>query len=201
MRRTACLVLILPALWGCAKKMAPSDPVQGGFIEYSDREAKESDTQRLMIRSGSLDLRVKNLDGARSSIEEIVEDVAGRIDSWSTRDDTWLEMNVRVPEPRLDETMERLSSLGKVVGRSLRSRDVTEEVIDLEARLRNLRALRDRLRSYLEQAENLEEILKVERELARVQTEIESIEGRLKLLKDQVAMSELNVTVRKKGWL
>ncbi len=129
-----------------------------------------------------------------------MESVVGRIDNWSTRDGTWLEMTLRVPEPRLDETMDRLADLGKVVGRSLRSRDVTEEVIDLEARLRNLQALRDRLRSYLGQALNLEEILKVERELARVQTEIESIEGRLKLLKSQVAMSELEVRVRKKGW-
>ena len=155
---------------------------------------------RVMIRSGSLDLRVKDLDDTKDRIEQIVDDVDGRIENWSLIDSKWLNMTLGVPEPRLDEAMERVAALGKVVGRSMRSRDVTEELIDLEARLKNLRALRDRLRTYLKQASNLEEILGVERELARVQSEIESIEARLKLLQDQIAMSELDVRVRRTKW-
>ena len=159
-----------------------------------------SENGRVMIRSGSLDLRVKDLDVTKTSIEKIVVDVDGRIDEWSSRDGDWLDMKVRVPEARLDATMDRISEIGKVTGRSSRSRDVTEELIDLEARLKNLQALRDRLRSYLDKTTKLEEILGVERELARVQSEIESLEAKLKVLKDQVAMSELDVRARKGKW-
>lgn len=155
----------------------------------------------MLIRSGSLSLRVKTPDAVRSSIEGVASDVGGRVQQWSSQDDKWLNMTLRVPEPKLDEAMDRIASLGKVVGRSLQSRDVTEDLIDLEARLRNLRALRDRLRSYLDQTRDLKEILEVERELARVQTELESLEAKLKVLQDRVAMSELDVHVSKKGWL
>ena len=82
----------------------------------------------------------------------------------------------------------------------LRSEDVTDTLIDLEARVKNLRALRDRLRSYLEKAANLPEILDVERELARVPSELESLETRLKLLQDRVAVAALTVDVSKSRW-
>ena len=156
-----------------------------------------ADQGRVLIRSGSLDLRAKDLEGTKRRVDQIVVDLDGRVQDWSLRDEKWLDMTLRVPAPRLDEAMDRLAALGKVTGRSMRARDVTEALIDLEARLHNLRALRDRLRSYLDKARNLDEILRVERELTRVQTEIESIEGRLKVLRDQVAMSELELRVRK----
>jgi ribosomal protein L29 len=160
-----------------------------------------SEQGRVLIRSGSLSLRVKAPDAIRPTIEKVALDVGGRVQSWSSNDDNWLTMKLRVPEPKLDEAMDRIAGLGKVVGRSLKSEDVTEELIDLEARLKNLRALRDRLRSYLDQAKDLKEILEVERELARVQTELESLEAKLKVLQDRVAMSELDVQVSKKSWL
>lgn len=156
-----------------------------------------ADQGRILIRSGSLDLRAKDLEATKTRIERITADLGGRVQDWSLRDGKWLDMTLRVPAKSLDEAMDRLATLGRVTGRSLRARDVTEALIDLEARLRNLKALRDRLRSYLDKASNLEEILKVERELARVQSEIESLEARLKILRDQVAMSELDVRVKK----
>ena len=179
---------------GCAYKTAPVTAAP------SDAYAR-SEHGRVMIRSGSLDLHAKDLDATKTAIEEIATDVQGRIEESSSQDGKWLNMTLRVPEARLDETMDRIASLGKVVARSLRSRDVTEELIDLEARLRNLQALRDRLRAYLERASNLEEILAVERELARVQSELESLDAKLKVLKDQIAMSELDIRVRKGKWL
>ncbi len=133
-------------------------------------------------------------------IEHAVTAVGGRVEKWSVQDGDWLYMTLRIPEPRLDEAMDLIADLGKVVRRSLESQDVTEELIDLEARLKNLRTLRDRLRDYLTQAKDLTEILAVERELARVQTELESLEAKLKVLRDQVSMSELRVHVSKKRW-
>ena len=193
--RIALCGMLGVAVVSCAhQKIMPTD----GFARMADKE--QASQGQVLIRSGSLDLRVKDLGASKQQVETIVADVQGRIQDWSLQDGKWLNMTLRVPEPRLDETMDRVGALGKVVGRSLRSRDVTEQLIDLEARLKNLRALRDRLRTYLDRAANLEEILAVERELARVQTEIESLEGKLKLLNEQVAMSELTLSARQSGW-
>jgi hypothetical protein len=186
-------ILVIACLTGCTyKKQMPVG---------APAPMRRADQRQVLIRSGSLDLRTQDLDVTKGKIEGIVHDMDGRVQDWSLENGKWLNMTLRVPEKRLDEAMDRVSTLGKVVGRSLRSRDVTEELIDLEARLRNLRALRDRLRSYLEKATNLEEILAVEKELARVQTEIEAMEAKLKVLNEQVAMSELDIRARHARWL
>ena len=172
-----------------AKKAPPS-------IVPSNTQAS-AEQGRVLVRSGSLRLRAKDLRMTKTQIDEIVRHVEGRVDEWSWQEDNWLNMSLRVPEGKLDEAMDRIGDLGRVVMRSLRSRDVTEDLIDLDVRLQNLKALRDRLRSYLGQASNLEEILGVERELARVQGEIELLEAKLKILRDQIAMSKLDVGVSK----
>ncbi len=191
--RLALFCLLITTTVGCASVQKSYAP---GAADAISRTAQE----RVLIRSGSLNLRVKVPESIRPNIEEIAADIGGRVQEWSSQEDKWLNMTLRVPEPRLDEAMDRIAKLGKVVGRSLQARDVTEQLIDLEARLKNLRALRDRLRSYLEQATNLSEILEVERELTRVQSEVEALEAKLKILKDRVSMSELVVRVSNKRW-
>ena len=181
-------LLILTTLLGCAKKPIPL---------VNSESTQRSVDGRALIRSGSLELRAKDLTAVKSEAERLVHEKQGWVDNWSLTNDRTLSMTLRVPEPALDETINLLSALGKVVSRSLRSQDVTEEMIDLEARLTNLEALRDRLRAYLDRASDLKEILEVERELVRVQTEIESIEGKLKALRSRVAMSELRLVAKK----
>jgi hypothetical protein len=189
--QTGVLVVLLTvtAMCACAKRPSPV-----GISEPTQRSADG----RTVIRSGSLELHARDLPHVKSEVERLVAEKRGWVDSWSLTDNRVLRMTLRVPEPTLEDTMEVVSSLGRVISRSLSSQDVTEEMIDLEARLSNLRALRDRLREYLNRAAELKDILEVERELTRVQTEIESIEARLKILKSKVAMSELKLWAKRK---
>jgi len=154
---------------------------------------------RVTIRSGGLDLRAKDLVAVKAEVNQRTSDAGGWVESWSLSNKR-LHMILRIPELELDRTMDALATLGKVTDRRIRSRDVTDELIDLEARLNNLTALRDRLRSYLKEATNLKEILEVERELARVQAEIESLEAKLDRLRSQVAMSELAFSAWRSKW-
>ena len=192
------IVLFSPS----CKKMPPVNysEYDGGIVDTESKRldgGNLTDPVRSVIRSGSLGLKAKDLDFVKKQVEAIVDDTRGRIDSWSTTDDRFLHMQLRIPEPRLDEAMDRIASLGKVTDRSLRSSDVTDQVIDLEARLANLIALRDRLRSYLDKAVDLKEILEVEKELTRVQTEVEILQRKLELLKAQIELSQLSLTVRR----
>jgi hypothetical protein len=71
---------------------------------------------------------------------------------------------------------------------------VTEQVVDLDARRKNLAAVRDRLRSLLERAANVGEMVAVERELARVQGDLDALDARLKHLRATTSLSEVTVT-------
>ena len=71
--------------------------------------------------------------------------------------------------------------------------DVTDEYVDLESRLRNLKATRDRIREFLDQAQNVEEALRVNEELKVVEAEIEAVQGRMNYLFDRAAFSTITV--------
>lgn len=107
------------------------------------------------------------------------------------------EATLRVPAASLPSLMESLSTVGRVTHRRVEMTDVTEATLDLQAALKNKRALRDRLRSLLDQATQVEDILKIEKELSRVQTELDQMEARLKSLSSQVSHSTLNLSIKR----
>ncbi|MFM7626383.1 MAG: DUF4349 domain-containing protein [Gammaproteobacteria bacterium] len=86
---------------------------------------------------------------------------------------------------------------GRVVSESTNSEDLTRQIVDTEARLRAQTALRDRLQELLRSRPGrLADLLEVERELARVQSEIDSVQSALAVMRTRVAMSELNLRYR-----
>jgi len=90
-----------------------------------------------------------------------------------------------------------VADMGVVINKDITARDVTEQYIDLKIRLSNAKALRQKLIALLDRAKNVKEALAVEKELARVRTEIETLEGRVKRMSNQVAYSTISVTFRK----
>jgi hypothetical protein len=102
----------------------------------------------------------------------------------------------RVPSSKFQATLDHVLTLGDVLHRDVSVRDVTEEFFDLQVRLRNLEAMRDRFEELLKRANKVEEALAVERELERVAGEIERLKGRIKLLKELVAFSTISVQFR-----
>lgn len=103
---------------------------------------------------------------------------------------------LRIPAARFDEVMPRLRQLGRVSSERVFTQDVTAEYIDLEARVSNLEEQERRVRSLLSMAKTVDEVLRIESELARIRTEIDSHKGRLRFLADQVAYSTINLSLR-----
>ncbi|MFQ5410699.1 MAG: DUF4349 domain-containing protein [Phycisphaerae bacterium] len=103
-------------------------------------------------------------------------------------------ISVRVPAARFHDAVSRVEGMGRVAHREVKAADVTEEYVDLEARLKNARAVRERLLALLEKAEDVKAALEVEKELMRVGEEIERIEAKLALLKNRVAYSTISIT-------
>jgi hypothetical protein len=102
---------------------------------------------------------------------------------------------MRVPQPQFFTALERLESLGEVQGRNVGSQDVSEQFIDLEARLKSAQRQEQSLLSLLQKAQNVTEILTIERELTRIRGEIERVQGQLNFLQRRVELATITISL------
>jgi hypothetical protein len=104
---------------------------------------------------------------------------------------------VRVPAMQFNQVMEEIRATGaRVTQEKTTGQDVTEEFIDLEARIKNQKALEAQFLEIMKRAGKVEDALEVQRQLADVRTEIEKLEGRKRFLENQASLSTINVTLQ-----
>jgi len=104
---------------------------------------------------------------------------------------------VRIPVAQFEAFLEAVSKLGVPEVRRQTAQDVTEEFVDLKARIANKKRLEDRIVELLETNDGkIKDVIEVERELARVRSEIEQMEGRLRYLTDRTEMTTVTITAR-----
>lgn len=151
---------------------------------------------RMLVRRGDLAAEVEDLTPPLVRSHSLTESLGGYIASES-RNDRSLNISMRVPEPKLDVALDSLSQFGTVKSRSVSSQDVTEESIDVEARIQSLTVERDQLRALLNRASGIPDIFTIERELARVQGDIDSLQHRLEHLRNTSTLAELNAEFSK----
>lgn len=215
------LMLIGSLLAGCAQQKTASLPNGGGAMGFLGREgapetlsaaAPVSDkgfqsnvpdvAQRLIIRNAEMEIVVDNPAQAADTIAKMAESLGGFVVSSKVYENTsengvklpYGSVTVRVPAAKFQEAMGQIEALAVRVDRKdVTGQDVTEEYVDLQARLKNLEAARDELQRLMNDATNTEDVLAVYRELNRVQGEIEQTKGRIKYLKTSAAMSAISV--------
>lgn len=187
------LVLITLLFSACAKKDVSVAKVGPGRM--ADMYSEQG---RLYAMTASQKVEVKELDPAVKDVELIVKKNNGHVQNQSVREDEQAHLILRVPPGQLLPTLDALASLGKEEHRYVASEDVTEKYIDTEARLKNAIALRDRLKALLNQAKDVKDVLEIEKELARVQGDIDSMDGRLKKLKEQVDYAVVDLTLNRR---
>jgi hypothetical protein len=153
--------------------------------------------QRMLVRRGDLSEEVEDLTPTLVRTHSLTTSLGGYIASES-RSDRSVNVSMRVPEPKLDVALDSLSQLGTVKSRRVSSQDVTEESIDVEARIKSLSAERDQLRALLDKAVTINDVFTIERELARVQGDIDSLQHRLEHLRNTSTLAELNAEFNKK---
>jgi Domain of unknown function (DUF4349) len=106
---------------------------------------------------------------------------------------------LRIPERSYAQAMDALSGLGRVEARKESGQDVSQELVDLEARARHLEAVERQLLVLLEQAENVSAALAVQQRLNEVQLELEQVRGRQAYLDDQVAFATISLAIHERG--
>jgi hypothetical protein len=191
----------------------PRAPIGGGTDDKGgeppdSRGAKQADpatpkpleprptVAQMLIYTADVGLQVEQ-GGFPSTIDRVVDLAIGMGGYVASHDNTTVQ--VRVPSLRFRDALKEIEKLGIVVNRSVNAQDVSEEFHDLEIRLKSLKATRDRLEQFLTRAKDIQEVLAVERELSRVNTEIDRIEGRMRYLAARAAFSTITVHLQPKA--
>ncbi|KPQ43810.1 MAG: hypothetical protein MPEBLZ_01620, partial [Candidatus Methanoperedens nitroreducens] len=155
--------------------------------------------ERKVISTATLTIEVASAQAAINDITNITLETGGFISSSSISDIGNNRKNghltARVPQKSFYSTIEKIDALGTEKYRQVSGQDVTEEFIDLGARLDNLQKQETRLQEILKMATTVKDIIEVEHELERVRGEVESLTGRLNYLNQSVEMSTITVTV------
>jgi len=172
---------------------APASPASPALLATNDVAASKSvpdspHSATMLIYTANITMAVYQVEAALQGVETAARDAGGYL---SARQDT--SITVRVPRDHFDDAIARIEKLGDVTHRDIKAQDVTDEFVDLQARLKNAYVMRDRLTELLARAA-VKEAIDIEKELGRVTEEIERMEGRMKLLRDQIAFSTITVS-------
>ena len=160
--------------------------------------ANASEYGLILIKTGSLNFAVKNFDTAYESIKTKIQNSNGYITSENSRGSKNTNLVIKVPVSdfhQLLELIEKEADQEYLVTKSVNSQDVTEEYIDVESRIKSKKAIETRYLEILTKARNVTEILKVEKELGKIRTEIEQSEGRLQYLRNRSNYSTISLTI------
>ena len=157
-----------------------------------------------MVKNGEIYVTVEDPIVAAGRVAGLVDELDGRVDSREQDAGTAgragsASMTVRVPASALDEAVDEIGALGDVVRYTESSEDVTDVVVDLDARIESAEASVDRVQEFLDRAADTTDLLATERELATRQAELESLRGQRAALADQVSMSTLYVSLTAPG--
>ena len=160
-------------------------------------QAQDVSQRRIIIRTVNMQLVVTDIVASLDQISEL----AKRFEGWVVSSDRSLTHHgaiaIRVPSDQLDDVILLLRGMAEEVESEIStSEDVTDEYVDIQSRLTNQQATESALLRLLDRAETVEEALNVQRELSKVQQEIERMEGRIKFLEETSAFSLVSVQLK-----
>lgn len=200
-----CVFLVTS--FGCARNEAPAVAPRAAEAGATPTLSPDSPVQearlageRKVIHRASLVLAaddvVQTADGAVSVAERAGGYVASRNDRHAGTQVTESAITLRVPASAFAAVLDQLKESGRVVEEQVSGQDVTAEFVDTKARLRAQRVLEERLLGLSAAQQGVKDLLEVERELSRVRSEIERLEGHERLLENQTSFATLDVVVR-----
>ena len=182
---------------------APAVPPRAAAVapqQAAQAQAPINVDQRLIVRTANLGLLVDEVPEAAGEVRKLAESLGGFVVSSAQREENGrpaATVQIRVPADRFDSAMDRLKGIAvRVNNEQVNARDVTEEFVDTDARLRNLRATEERYLALLQQARTVDDILKIEQQLSNIRGQIEQLQGRLQFLQRSAETSLISVELR-----
>lgn len=174
-----------------APRAQAAQPVAGAVVP----------SREMLDIQANVDIQVTNVKETVKALHDLSARVGGvvtaeRVDTASTYGTATL--TIRVPSTAAKGVFQDLDKLGKVLNQTVNARDIGKEYFDAGLRLSSLEATLKRYEDILSKATKVEEMLRIEQELARLRAEIEQVKGNLRWLSDRAARATLNITLREK---
>src|SRR5262249_45208324 len=187
-----------------AREASPSQPVSLKDADSANVASQAFD--RKIIRNANLTLEVPSPIDAQPRIVSIAESHQGfvvtseatqRTAEDKSKPEVTVNLIVRVPASQFKQVLEEVRAVGaRKIQEKVTGQDVTEEFMDLEARIKNQKALEGQFLEIMKRANKVDDALSVQSQLAEVRTEIEKLEGRRRFLENQSSLSTINVTLQ-----
>ena len=180
----------------------PSNDITTGFapeVSGDTSGANSEQVQRIVIKSATLSITVENVSEKVASITAMAEDMGGWIVSSNVRGNDESRsgtVSIRVPAEQFNHAIESIKlDAEEVNSEQINGQDVTDEYTDLQSRLRNLQAAEAQMQTFLEDAQDTNDVLRVYNELVSLRENIEVIQGRINLLQDSASYSSISVSL------
>ncbi len=160
--------------------------------------------ERKIIRNADLELEAAAPAEAQTRITSIAESNGGFViesnqsssDVKTTTRDT-VSMTIRVPAEKFNESLDAIRKTAtRTIAETVKGQDVTEEFIDIEARLKSQKALEAQFLEIMKRSNSVAEALSIQREIADVRGEIEKVEGRKQFLQNQSSLSTIKIKIQ-----
>ncbi|UMZ73661.1 DUF4349 domain-containing protein [Natranaerofaba carboxydovora] len=199
--KVTIILLVLFFINGCANEMAEEITTHDLARDLAeDNQLSESGIEKI-IKEGIIYLDTKDVKDASEKITKLLEKSEGFVEKSTFQqqnDIHYATMILRIDSAEFDSLMDELSNIADVTRMESSTLDVTEKYIDLRARIDVLEAQEQRLIQLLDQADNIEEIINIEKELTRLRENIESSQGRMNYLERAIDYSKITVYLQHK---
>lgn len=190
---------------------APSSGSAQGSKGTGVTPANLSAAQDQLARTASVALQVKNIGQAVAKVRSTTATAEGIVlsenigtggsgdiplaDSSRVTATTYAEIAISVPSAKLDQVVAELSGVGTVIRSTTASENVGNQIVDTQSRVETMRVSVERVRAFLKDATDLNQIVAMEAELTRRQSDLESLEAQLAALKGSVARSPIQISL------
>lgn len=192
--------------YAAAEGRLPAQPLQVSLQGAAAVQASSLAADRKIIRNADLTIETDSPEGALRKITSIAEGQGGFVVTSELKNSDvtgqpkpaqTVTVVARVPSSQFDQAVEQILATGnRVIQQKTTGQDVSEEYLDLEARIRTKKALEAQFLEIMKQARKVSDALEVQSQLADVRTEIERLEGRRRFLENQSAMSTITATLQ-----
>jgi Domain of unknown function (DUF4349) len=176
-------------------------PLQPGASAAPDQPEVGAAVDAKIIRTGTMDLEVSDVPGAVREARDAIRRMGGYVGASQTAnvdDQPYAQITYRIPVDRWEDALDALRGLNgdttKVVSEQTDSVDVTSQVVDLDARIRNLQASETALVEIAAQATRIQDILDIQAQITSIRGQIEQLAAQQNQLADQTSYATLTVT-------
>ncbi|WP_300369407.1 DUF4349 domain-containing protein [Brachyspira sp.] len=176
----------------------PAAPSSDMALEEEKAEDVSESVERKLIVTVDIRVNSKDVEKSYKSVEEKVKEYKGYFDNVESSKNRYY-LTIRIPKENLYTFIDFIENNENIENKNINTKDVTESYYDIENRIKNREVLLEKLRNYLRESKNIDEILKVEDRINTLTYEIESMKGNLKNMQSSIDYSKVTLSISNVG--